>query len=157
MLAVPLGANIVVRFVGVMLTLVDKPLLVKLFYISGESSAEVLQKFWAWERTEKCWGPITLARLQSSMKMQGNQKFKLTLQRKASTVVLQMNPLVVQSTNSISSAWEVAWTTGIRKINRDHRQMLGITLCDTKNVWILYPLWCVKLVFLWAVISTSCY
>jgi hypothetical protein len=48
-----------------MLTLVDKALLVKLFYISHESPAETLRKFRTQERLKKGSGPITPAGLVS--------------------------------------------------------------------------------------------
>ena len=111
-----------------MLTLVDKSLLVKFYYLSQESAAEALQRFRAEKKMKNGSGPITPVGLISHI-----QCFEVTgcLQNwphsdaprlseiRISSVFSQMNTLRKQSTSGIPvpvcSRWEVARNTIILK------------------------------------------
>lgn len=107
-----------------MLTLVDKALLVKLFYVSHESPAEALRRFRTQKRLKKGSGPITPTGLVSLVR-----RFEETgtlchrprsgapclSEVRTPDVTSQMDTQREQSTSAVSSAREVARITGIPK------------------------------------------
>ena len=112
----------------VMLTLVDKSLLVKFYHLSQESVPEDLRRFWTEKKMKKGPGPITPAGLNflkrrfeetGCLQNQNHSGTPLLSEVRTSSVVSQMNTLRKQTTSRVPaqvySKREFERNTGIRR------------------------------------------